>query len=437
MNNNFDDDFLPPPAAALKPSTPAQELGDPIFTAPDVALHTDEIAPQSTADLPPGLASFESDHLLVQATATTPSIEDQPAVLPAIQFNIAAPIPQSAIPPIANEAPSSHFAEQPLSPTPQLTLDDLQPQVHSNVDTPISAPLDEPIAAAQKTKSAKSGLASKIKPIHIGMLLVVVAVGWNYHKKQVALEATQQAAVAPSPYKDALKQMQDSATGAPGPADTKDPMDAFFAENSSENAELPQPLTNNADAFGQPALPAVAAQQSAPSPAVTLVTSATDTSTADVQKLKSDMAASEAKVTELSQKLATSESEKQKLETELKDWRTGKLTVSATTSPVKASVSPEKTPEKNQAKPVVAKVPARISTPAKTSTAAAPKQAVASEKRSDITWLGSFRENSTVMAHTLIGSTVYKVQAGQKIAGVSIDSVSMEGVKINGQTYGN
>ncbi|MCO4020379.1 hypothetical protein FLI85_16310 [Pseudomonas aeruginosa] len=97
------------------------------------------------------------------------------------------------------------------------------------------------------------------------------------------------------------------------------------------------------------------------------------------------------------------------------------------------------TPKPDASSTVSKPTPARVEQPKRevrrqAQPAASPK---AAPSRSDIAFLGAFREGGEIVAHTLIGSTVYKVSSGEKIAGVRIDAVTMDGVVVNGVRYGN
>lgn len=428
MNSFDNDDFLPPPTG--RNPRPAENAGSDTF----------ENHAQSTADIPPTFESLQADHLLVE------DAQNDSAQLPPIQFQVAPEPPQAA------EESHKENHHDPLA-AQSLTLDDLQLQDDPELTAApqASAPKAQP-TSEETQKVARGGILSKVKPIYVVALIAVALVMWNQHKKKTAaaLQAQQAAAAhaqqAPT-YSQSLKELQNAQGPAqqPGlPADN-DPMAAFFDQGSQPTGEPFQdagsqvstaPNTTGTGgaatddmhqaqqpvsvAANPPVTPSAPAPAPAPAPDKDV---AAVVPTPNLDQYKEQLAAQQKTISDLQTEIAQL---KEKLQSQTQPTAGEKATtsksaaVSGGTKPAAPRVARVEQPKREvrrQAQPV-------------SSSQAAPA-------RPDIAFLGAFREGGEIVAHTLIGSTVYKVSSGEKIAGVRIDAVSMDGVVVNGVRYGN
>lgn len=415
--NDFDtDDFLPPPTG--RSTRPAENTGSDTF----------ENGAQSTADIPPTFESLQADHLLVEDVQNDSAQQHAP-----IQFQVAPEAPKAA------EEPYQESLHDPLA-AQTLTLDDLHLQEDPELANATESIKSKATPTSEEPKkSAKAGILSKVKPIYVVAVIAVALVMWNQHKKKeaAALQA-QQAAAAHSQqvptYSQSLKELQNAqgpAQQTGQPADN-DPMAAFFDQGSQPTAEPFQgaaPASAAAtDAVLQVQQPASAdinppIADTAPAPAPAPAPSNDVTTTApspNLDQYKEQLAAQQKTINELQAEIV-----------QLKDQ------LKSQAQPTATEKSP--TPKPDASSTVSKPTPARVEQPKRevrrqAQPAASPK---AAPSRSDIAFLGAFREGGEIVAHTLIGSTVYKVSSGEKIAGVRIDAVTMDGVVVNGVRYGN
>lgn len=432
--NNFDtDDFLPPPTG--RSTRPAENTGSDTF----------ENGAQSTADIPPTFESLQADHLLVEDVQNDSAQQQHAPIL----FQVAPEAPQAA------EEPYQESLHDPLA-AQTLTLDDLHLQedpefanATESVESKATPTSEEP------KKAAKAGILSKVKPIYVVAVIAVALVMWNQHKKKeaAALQA-QQAAAAHSQqvptYSQSLKELQNAqgpAQQTGQPADN-DPMAAFFDQGSQPTAEPFQdgesqastgPTTVGAGAAPSSAAVTDAAHQAQQPASADINPPIADPAPAPAPAPSNDVAAAapSPNLDQYKEQLAAQQKTINELQSEVAQLK-DQLKSQAQPTATEKSSTPKPDASSAVSKPAPARV-ARVEQPKRevrrqAQPAANPQ---AAPSRSDIAFLGAFREGGEIVAHTLIGSTVYKVSSGEKIAGVRIDAVTMDGVVVNGVRYGN
>ena len=449
------DDMLPPQTS--KPS----QVALPVKESDLVADHlyqddNDDFLPPARPTTSSGegaLAALDLD----QAVADVHSHSPQPVGAPtsaALEFDLApleiqdenplgAPVALDAAEPNETDAPKkggllSRFLPQ-AKPKPAAST--------VSADAPVSEPDKQ--SFVQKNKAA--------------LVIGAVVIGLLVLKKQSATKIVEKPPVAQEPIEIAVDRLQegDQNVGVgTGAAQTEAPSFGFVVDNvpaggaNSEadpfaGSETPNAATapagesaaQQAQANASPAQPKPADQAPVAEKAAAVAPVATPAAGSDAEKqiaklqaenqsLRDRLAASEKLVAELQAKGAAQSKKPEPSKPEpSKPAVAVKSDAAAKPKTQKAHASAAK-PEEHEAQ----------AKPSSLSTVTAVKPAtqaaeVQSPARSDVQFLGSFRSGDTVRAHALIGNNVMEVSAGQKIGGLTIESVSMEGVRINGHTY--
>lgn len=277
---------------------------------------------------------------------------------------------------------------------------------------------------------AKAGFIQKYKaPLVIGSA-VVGLMAWNFYQKELetkTIAAKQQAAAlsAQQPYELALRDMQtspDSVTPDESLPFSDEPTKVFGAEAVSElpaagstvggelvSTEADQPNSNEL------------AQAPAVEPA-TVVPPAT----AELSQAHEALEKANARIGILEAEIA-------QLKAQIESLKSTQAKPALTAVGDKSAKKPQAKPVSTQSKPSPKSSVAQVRPTAKPVEHEVANRALS--PRRDIEFLGAFREGSVIRAHALVGNTVMELTQGQQIGNLKVESVSMEGVKINGTVY--
>lgn len=311
-------------------------------------------------------------------------------------------------------------------------------------------------AAPKKAKvEGEQSFIEKHKPKLLIGAVVAVILGWNQYKQHNA--AIVEAPVDQRlPYDQAIEKLQngtdnvshlssqeepnfDIGTMAPPVGEPNSPQTSTSAPDVSNTAtETPATLPVVAPivtASGSPeviasAAPVIpsAAQANTPSltPDVLPVQSAesiqAQPSTVQPNVVDPQIAQLKAEVEELKQQLkAASESKAEK-----------------PAHSVKAPVEPKPAPVASQQKdePAPVRQAPVVSTRHASKQGAPSRDVVAAKPKVEIQYLGSFAtENGAMHAHVIVAGTVFELSQGQSVAGLKVDAINANGVRIGGNEY--